>query len=42
MRVSECVWVGMMCMKRLERVGESTDPSGTQLGKSLFVVGVPL
>ena len=32
----------MSCMKMLKRVGESTDPWGTPLGKRLLVDGVPL
>ena len=42
MCTSGCVGSGMSCMKRLKRVGESTDPWGTPLGKRLFVDGVPL
>ena len=34
--------IGMSCMKRLKRGGESTDPCGTPLGKRLLVEGVPL
>ena len=32
--------IGMSCMKRLERVGESTDPCESPLGR-VFVDGVP-
>ena len=37
-----CAGIGMSCMKRLETVGESTDPCDTALGKCFFVKGVPL
>ena len=40
--MSGCAGIGISCMKRLKRVGESTDPSGSPLGKHLFVDGVPL
>ena len=42
MCVSRCVGMGMLCMKRLKRVGGSTAPCGTLLGKRLFVDGVSL
>jgi len=42
MCTSGCVRSGMSCMEMLKRVGESTDPWGTPLGKRLFVDGVPL
>ena len=40
MCVSVCAGIGMSCMKKWKKVGESTDPYGTPLGKSLFVDGV--
>ena len=35
MCVPGCASIGMSCMKRLKRVGQSTDPRGTPLGKRL-------
>ena len=40
--MSGCTLIGMSCMKRLIRIGESTDPCGTSSGKRLIVDGVPL
>ena len=40
--MSGCAGICKFCMKRLKRVGESTDPCGTPLGKRLLVDGVPL
>ena len=37
-----CTGIGMSYMKRLKRVGESTEPCGTQLGMHLFADWVPL
>ena len=42
MCTSGCAEIGMSCMKRLKRVGESADPYGTPWGKRLFVEGVLL
>ena len=42
MCMSGCAMMGRSCMKRLKRVGDSTDPCGTPLGKRLFVDGVML
>ena len=39
---SGCVGIGISCMKRLKRVGESTDPWGTPFGKRFFLDGIPL
>ena len=40
--MSGCATISMSCIKLLKRVGESTDPCGTPLGKHIFVDGVPL
>ena len=42
MRTSGYAGIGMSCMERLKRVGESTDTCGTLLGERLFVDSVPL
>ena len=41
--VSGCAYgIGMLCMKRLKRVGESIDLFGTPMERRLFVNDVPL
>ena len=42
MCMSGCAVMGVSCIKMLERVCESTNPCGTQMGKRLFMDGVPL
>ena len=40
--MSGCDGMGMLCMKKLKRLGDSIDPCKTPLGKSFFADGMPL